>query len=145
MKISTKGRYGLRTLMDIALHQKQGPVPLNDISARQRISAKYLWQVLNPLRTAGLLNVVRGAHGGYALARPPEQITLLDVVSILEGPVSIVDCVVGPETCGRSETCASRSIWDEVNTVLVDALRAISLADVIERQRGVAAAGEYVI
>jgi len=145
MKISTKGRYGLRTLMDIAMHQKSGPVPLNDIAERQSISAKYLWQVLNPLRAAGLLNVVRGAHGGYALAKSPEQITLLDVVSILEGPVSIVDCVCGPDGCERATACASRSIWDEVNAALVNALRAVTLADVVQRQRGVTAAGEYVI
>lgn len=145
MKISTKGRYGLRTLMDIALHQEKGPVPLNDISARQDISAKYLWQVLNPLRAAGLLSVVRGARGGYALAQLPEQITLLEVVSILEGPVSIVDCVATTDACERAERCTCRSVWDEINATLVEALRGVTLADILERQRGASAAGDYVI
>jgi len=145
MKISTKGRYGLRTLMDIALHQHNGPVPLNDIAERQGISAKYLWQVMNPLRTAGVVNVVRGAHGGYSLAKPPEQVTLLDLVEVLEGPVSIVDCVQVPENCERTLICASRTIWDEINSSLIAALRGITLAEVIERQRGVTEAGEYVI
>ncbi len=133
MRISTKGRYGLRTLVDIALHQSDGPVPLNEIAERQSISAKYLWQVLNPLRTAGLLNVVRGARGGYALQRPARETTLLEVVTVLEGPVAITECSAEADSCERSADCVSRGVWSDVNRALVQALGGITLQDVIDR------------
>lgn len=145
MKISTKGRYGLRTLIDIYFHQKDGPVPLHDIAERQEISAKYLWQVLNPMRTAGLLNVTRGARGGYTLAVPPEQITLFDIVSIIEGQVSIVDCATASEGCSRMDCCTARSVWTEVNNLLIEGLRSITLASILDRCKKATAAGDYVI
>lgn len=88
--------------MDIALHQSQGAVTLNDIAKRQRISVKYLWQVINPLKTAGFLSVTRGAKGGYVLARRPDEIDLFEIVTILEGEVSLVDCLhkMRPARCG---------------------------------------------
>ncbi len=145
MKISTKGRYGLRTLVDIALHQAAGPVPLNEIADRQGISAKYLWQVLNPLRAAGLLNVLRGARGGYALQHPPRETTLLDIISILEGPVAITDCSASESTCARAELCTSRRVWVDVNQALVEALRGITLQDVIDRCEGEPSRADFVI
>ena len=80
MRVSTKGRYGLRILLDVALNQQRGPVALRDISRRQEISQKYLWQVINPLKAAGLINVTRGARGGYVLARSPDKISLREIV-----------------------------------------------------------------
>ena len=82
MKISTKGRYGLRTLMDISIHQTPGPVNLNDIAERQGISAKYLWQIVNLLKTAGFVRGTRGPKGGYVLIRDPADITMLDVIQL---------------------------------------------------------------
>lgn len=135
MKISTKGRYGLRVLLDIALHHGTGTVALRDIARRQDISQKYLWQVINPLKAAGILHATRGAHGGYALARPPEQITLLDVVNTLEGPVSVVDCVAAPDTCDRSASCTAREAWSAVDAKLTAALRSITLQSLVQRHR----------
>ncbi len=145
MKISTKGRYGLRTLIDIHYHQKDGPVALHEIASRQNISAKYLWQVLNPMRTAGILNVARGAHGGYMLGLPPDRITLFDIVSTIEGPVSIVDCATGDVGCGRFDSCAARSVWTDINNVLVATLQGITLASVLERCQQRSDSGDYVI
>ena len=79
--------------MDIAIHQSKGAVTLNEIAKRQDISVKYLWQVINPLKTSGVLSVTRGAKGGYVLARRPEEITMYEIVTILEGPLSLVECL----------------------------------------------------
>ncbi|MEI7901901.1 MAG: Rrf2 family transcriptional regulator [bacterium] len=133
MRISTKGRYGLRTLMDVAIHQVNGPVTLNDIAERQAISVKYLWQVINPLKTAGYLNALRGAKGGYMLARRPEDITMLDVVTTLEGPMSIVECLTNKKACNRINACIARTVWQEANRAIEKALGAITLAEVLHR------------
>jgi len=135
MKISTKGRYGLRIILDIALHQDKGPVVLRDIAKRQVISQKYLWQVITPLKSAGLLTVTRGAHGGYVLAQAPETISIRDVVGILEGQVSLVSCVTAPDSCKRSAQCTVRSAWTEIEEKLNDAMRGITLKDLIQRHK----------
>ena len=145
MRISTKGRYGLRTLMDIAMHQNKGAVTLNDIAKRQEISVKYLWQVINPLKTSGLLNVTRGAKGGYVLARRPEEITMLDIVTILEGPLSLVECLTTEDFCNRIDSCVARSVWHEVNQVVQKALSGITLAEVLRRYVDSADVNNYVI
>lgn len=134
MHISTKGRYGLRILLDMAAHAKQGPVALRDVARRQQISQKYLWQVVNPLKLAGLLRVTRGSHGGYTLARAPARISILDIVEILEGPVSVVGCVRTPGACDRSADCAARDAWAEVETALKDAMDGITLQHLLDRQ-----------
>ncbi|HQL49700.1 MAG: Rrf2 family transcriptional regulator [Kiritimatiellae bacterium] len=145
MRISTKGRYGLRTLMDIALHQSQGAVTLNDIAKRQRISVKYLWQVINPLKTAGFLSVTRGAKGGYVLARRPDEIDLFEIVTILEGEVSLVDCLHKNETCEMRDACVARSVWMDVNRVVEKALKKVKLSDVLKRCEGASDVNNYVI
>ena len=134
MHVSTKGRYGLRILLDVAVHEKQGPVALRDISRRQQISQKYLWQVINPLKLAGLLRATRGAHGGYVLAKSPTQISIRDIVEILEGPVSVVGCVQSPGTCDRSATCTARGAWSEVEAKIKEAMDGISLQYLLEQQ-----------
>jgi len=135
MKLSTKGRYGLRTLIDIVLHQDEGPVPLHEIAKRQSISVKYLWQVLNPLRRAGLIVVTRGARGGYRLALPPGQLTLFDIISTIEGPVAIVDCVGEQTTCPRARNCTAHWIWARVNERLADVLRDVTLGEIVQHCR----------
>lgn len=132
MRVSTKGRYGLRILLDIAQHQQEGPVALRDISRREAISQKYLWQVINPLKVAGLLRATRGAHGGYRLAKSPARISLRDVVDILEGPVSVVACVQMPGSCDRSDTCIARAAWTAVETRLNDAMEGITLKTLLD-------------
>lgn len=145
MKISTKGRYGLRTLMDIAVHQAQGPVNLNDIAERQGISAKYLWQIVNLLKTAGFVRGTRGPKGGYVLLRNPTDISLLDVIQILEGPVSLVECVDDPDFCVRVENCVAHSVWEEVSQAVRAALRQITLAEILRRHASAGSASHYVI
>ena len=145
MKISTKGRYGLRTLMDIAVHQAQGPVNLNDIAERQGISAKYLWQIVNLLKTAGFVRGTRGPKGGYVLLRNPTDISLLDVIQILEGPVSLVECVDDPDFCVRVENCVAHSVWAEVSQAFRDALARVSLAEILRRHVTAGDSGQYVI
>jgi len=131
MKISTKGHYGLRSMIDVALHQVKGPVTLNDIAKRQSISVKYLWQVINPLKAEGFLTVTRGAKGGYMLARPPEQINMFDVLTTLEGPISILKCLTDEQSCPRVRTCFARTVWMDANQAAIKALEGITLAKVL--------------
>lgn len=145
MKISTKGRYGLRTLIDIALHEVNGTVTLNEIAKRQGISVKYLWQVANPLKTAGVLRVTRGAKGGYTLARSPEEITLHEIVTILEGNMNLVDCLDKGQPCLPNANCVAHSIWLEVNEAVAKAFSGITLASILERCREAASIENYSI
>jgi Rrf2 family protein len=135
MKISTKGRYGLRVLLDIATHQDQGPVILRDIAKRQEISEKYLWQVINPMKSAGFVTSARGAKGGYTMARDIDEITLLDVVTVLEGPVCVVDCVDAPEGCVRSTACVTRDVWKQVEASIKATLASITLKKLVKDER----------
>ncbi|MDR2849859.1 MAG: Rrf2 family transcriptional regulator [Verrucomicrobiota bacterium] len=145
MRISTKGRYGLRTLVDIALHQSKGAVTLNDIAKRQEISVKYLWQVINPLKTAGLLHVTRGAKGGYMLARAPEEVTLFEIVTILEGELSLVDCLMKDVSCTMTGSCVARSVWHDVNEAISKAMKGITLASILDRYEASSDVANYVI
>lgn len=145
MKISTKGRYGLRTLMDISTHQTKGPVNLNDIAERQGISAKYLWQIVNLLKTAGFVRGTRGPKGGYILVRNPADITLLDVIQVLEGPISLVECVDDADFCDRMDHCVAHSVWTDVSQVIRGALQKITLAEILRRNAGDGSSSHYVI
>src|SRR5450759_2500949 len=98
MKLSTKGRYGVRLMLDLASHFGEGPVILKQISQREEISEKYLWQLINPLKSVGLVRATRGAHGGYVLAKTPSEITVKDILQVVEGSLCIVECVEKPST-----------------------------------------------
>jgi Rrf2 family protein len=145
MKISTKGRYGLRTLMDISIHQSKGPVNLNDIAERQGISAKYLWQIVNLLKTAGFVRGTRGPKGGYILIRDPADITMLDIIQVLEGPISLVECVDDADFCARMDNCVAHTVWLDVSQVIRGALEKITLAEILRRHAGDGSSGHYVI
>jgi Rrf2 family protein len=131
--------------MDIATHQGRGAVTLNDIAKRQAISVKYLWQVINPLKTAGLLRVTRGAKGGYALARRPEEITLYEIVTILEGELSLVECLGKEVRCDMVDSCIARTVWRDVNQVMEKALKGITLAGILKRCEASSDVANYVI
>lgn len=135
MKISTKGRYGLRILLDLATHQNKGPVNLGDISARQGISEKYLWQVINLAKAAGLITSSRGPKGGYAIARPSDQITILEIVAALEGPVVLVDCLDKSESCQQTSACVTREVWARIEDSMKKTMAAITLQDLVEMQQ----------
>ena len=134
MKLSTRGRYGVRAMLELAMNAGKGPVPLRDLASRQEISAKYLEQLLIPLKSAGLVKSVRGARGGYLLAGSAEKITLYDVVRSLEGPLAPVECVEDPEYCDRVGGCTVHLIWGEMGKMLVDFLTSITLTDLVHRQ-----------
>ena len=129
MKISTKGRYGLRILMDLALHQSEKPRLIRDIAKSQQISEKYISRLVIALRKAGMIRSVRGVNGGFHIAMKPEDITLLDVIEVMEGHLSIVDCVSMPKRCRMSDNCAPREVWCKLNDDIRDLRRQTTLAD----------------
>ena len=123
MKISTKGRYGLRILIDLAMHDPGKPRMLKDIAQSQQISEKYISRLVIDLRRAKLVRSVRGINGGFHLAKLPEEITLLEVLETMEGPISVVDCVRSPEKCKRQMLCPARNIWTKLNDDILNAYR----------------------
>jgi Rrf2 family protein len=147
MKISTKGRYGVRFLMELGMHGAQGNVTLKEVAQRQSISEKYLWQIVNPLKAAGLIRATLGSHGGYTLAKSPATITLRDILAVLEGDCTLVACVTTPTVCPRSNACASREVWREVDGKLAAAMQSITLSDMVAKQRSLTADAplEYAI
>ncbi len=147
MQLSTKGRYGFRVLLDIALHQGQGAVPLSEISQREGLSQNYLWQIVSPLKKAGIVLATRGVQGGYLLAREPASITILDIVTALEGSVSLADCVQNTDSCSRSLDCLAREVWSEIEAVVVASMSAMNLEMVLKRHQDRASrrAANYVI
>lgn len=135
MQISTKGRYGLRAMVDMALHAADGPLALRVIAERQDISESYLEQVFTSLRKAGLIRASRGALGGYELSRAPQDITTGDILRALEGPIVPVFCVDDTDSkeCHREKFCHTRSFWEELKNTINDFLDATTLQDLVER------------
>jgi Rrf2 family protein len=135
MRLSTKGRYGVRALVDIALNSDGAPVLLKDIAKRQGISAQYLEHLVAPLIRAGILRSIRGAKGGIALARPPEEIRLDRVIEVLEGSVAPVECVDNAGLCARSDECATRDVWIDIKAAIMGVLESLTVKDLMERQK----------
>ncbi len=134
MKLSTRARYGTRALLDLAMQFGKGPVQLKDIALRQSISLHYLEHLIAPLMGAGVLRSTRGARGGVQLARHPQEIKLSEVISLLEGSITPVECVTDPEFCPRSRSCATRDIWNEMKQAMDGVLASTTLQDMVERQ-----------
>ena len=134
LRLSTKARYALRAMMELAIHEGRGPVQLREVARAQRISAKYLEQLAIPLRHAGLLHTERGPSGGYELARPAMAITALEVVQAVEGPLELLECVGRRSACDRAGVCAARDLWVEAGEAITKVLAATSLADLRENQ-----------
>lgn len=132
MKISTKGRYGLRILLDLAIHDTGEPRLIRDIAESQQISEKYISRLIVDLRRAGMVRSIRGAKGGFRLARMPDAITLLEVVEVMEGPMSIVDCVRSPEKCDRLGNCATRDFWGRLNEQIRTSMNQYTLQQIID-------------
>jgi len=135
MKLSTKGRYGVRALLDLALHQDEGLVPLKDIARRQEVSLPYLEHLITPLVAAGLVKSTRGARGGVSLVKPPSEIKLSEAVQLLEGSIAPVDCVNDPKLCHRSAYCVTRDIWSEMKNAMSQVLDSTTIQDLVERQK----------
>ncbi|HOB08696.1 MAG: Rrf2 family transcriptional regulator [Limnochordia bacterium] len=129
MRISTRGEYGVRAMLDLALHSAEGPVPLSAIAARQDISEHYLEQLISALRKAGLVVSFRGAQGGYQLAKPPEEITISEIIRTLEGPIAPMHCVEGAHAdCHHVELCATRMLWQKLQASMEEVLSKTTLA-----------------
>lgn len=135
MKLSTKGRYGVRMMIDLAAHYGEGPVLLRDIAKRQEISEKYLSNLIHPLKSTGLLEATRGVHGGYVLGKAPSEITMKEIVQVVEGPICLVDCVEKPALCSRVSHCVSHDLWREAAEGISLVLDKYTLADMVERQK----------
>lgn len=136
MRISTRGRYALRMLLDLAENQGEGYVALKDVALRQEVSKKYLEQIIPNLNRAGLLQTSRGFQGGYRLAKPPELCVVGDVLRATEGGVSPVPCLEQkPNTCSRSEDCATLFLWEGLEKTVNDYLDGITLRDILDHKQ----------
>lgn len=135
MKLSTRSRYGTRALLDLAEHQRDKPVQLKDIARRQNISLHYLEHIITPLVGAGLVRSTRGARGGLNLTKKPKDVKLSEIIQLLEGINTPVDCIGNPESCDRSDYCVTREVWNEVKNAIDTTLESITLQDLVERQK----------
>ena len=136
MKISTKGRYALRMMLDIAQNGADGYVALKDIAARQCISKKYLEQIALQLTQAGLLGAVRGHQGGYRLTSAPGDYTVLSILEVTEGPLAPVACMdQTPNACARCASCLTLPVWQGLDRVMRDYLGSITLSSILERAK----------
>jgi len=127
--ISTRSRYGLRFLIDLAQRGADGPIDLGSIAARQGIPETYLAKLVVPLRNAGVIRSARGAKGGYELARSPDEIAVMEVVEVLEGRSSLLECTDRPELCARSADCPTLPIWTGLEKAVRDYLSGVSVGD----------------
>ena len=134
LKLSTRARYGTRALLDLARHQGNRPVQMKDIAGRQNISLHYLEHIIAPLVAAGIVRSTRGVRGGLRLTRAPDELKLDEVVNLLEGAVSPVDCIGNPECCERADLCVTRDVWNEMKKAIDKTLNSITLQDLVERQ-----------
>lgn len=133
MKISTKGRYALRLMLDLAIHSEGSAVPLRDVAQRQEISDKYLEQIVTQLSRAGLVRSVRGAGGGYLLTRTPEGYTVGEILRVLEGSLAPVSCADGVGCCERADRCVTVEVWREIQAAVDGVVDHLTLADLVRR------------
>ncbi|QEK12101.1 Rrf2 family transcriptional regulator [Crassaminicella thermophila] len=133
MKLSTKGRYGVKAMFELALSYGDGPIALNSIADKQNLSVHYLEQLFSNLRKAGLVKSVRGAQGGYILARKPEDITVGDIIRTLEGPLAPAECVIENDSkeCYKADYCVTRTIWEKIRDSINNVVDSITLQDMI--------------
>lgn len=135
MKISTKGRYGLRAVIDIAITSQEDPAPLSDIAMRQNLSISYLEQLIAKLRKAGIVNSVRGAKGGYTLAKSTDNISVGEVLRALEGDLNPVDCaeITGEgESCDGSSLCVTKYVWKRISDSINNTVNTLMLSEIID-------------
>lgn len=134
MKLSTKSRYGLRAVIEIAKAYGSAPAKRKSVASNQGISDSYLENILIVLKNNRIIETTRGVNGGYILSRPPKDITILEVIDTLEGPLDIVDCVTSSSSCSKTDTCAARTIWKELSETWKKNLGSLTLQDLIERE-----------
>ena len=131
MKLSTRSRYGTRMMLDLAQHYDEGPVQIRNVSKRENISVKYLEQLIIPLKKANFIKSVRGPKGGHMLAKPPEAITVGEIVRVLEGGINLSSCIENPEVCDRTSDCLTRDLWEEATKAMYEKLNSATLSKMI--------------
>lgn len=133
MKISTKGRYGLRILLDLTINGGPEPRLMRDIATSQQLSEKYISRLMVDLRKTRLVKSIRGAKGGYILGQLPDDITLLEIVETMEGRINVVDCVSTPATCSKSDQCTVNRTWAAINNQIRDVLAKVTLKEIADK------------
>jgi len=134
LKLSTKGRYGVKAMVDLAIHYSDEPSSIKSISERQNISEYYLEQLFSNLRKSNLVKSVRGAQGGYILKREPKNITVDDIMNVLEGPIEISDCVDenNESSCSNIDCCATRLLWSRIKQSIEQVMKSTTLQDMVD-------------
>lgn len=135
MKISTRGRYGLKAMVDIAANSQSGCVSLKSIAERTNLSESYLEQLIAPIKKAGLVKSVRGANGGYTLAKTPQEISVGDILRVVEGPLELVECLSNNESCGMGDCscCTTKDVWARLSDSVTSTADNISLSELINQ------------
>ena len=131
MKLSTKGRYGVKAMVDLAINYGKEPISIKAISQRQHVSEYYLEQLFSPLRKSGLIKSIRGAQGGYVLNRDPKDMKISEIMYILEGPIEISDCVDG-SSCNNIDCCATRLLWEKIKHSIDSVMDSVTLQDIVD-------------
>ncbi len=134
MRLSTRSRYAIRALLDLAMHIGQGPTLVREIAEREDISVRYLEQLLLPLKAAGMVRATRGANGGFTLAKEPSEINLREVIQIMEGSTAFTECTDDKGICPRADTCVLRDSWVEVTNAANKVMESTSLQVIVDRQ-----------
>ena len=137
MKLSTRSRYGTRMMLDMAQHYDEGPIQIGEMAKRQEISVKYLEQLIIPLKKANYVKSVRGPKGGHMLAKLPQEITVGEIVKVLEGGIALSDCIENPHTCNKSSSCLTRRLWGEATQAMYDKLNSVTLSEMIKEGKRV--------
>jgi Rrf2 family protein len=132
LKLSTKSRYGTRLILDMAQHHNEGAIQLSDIAKRQDVSQKYLEQIIIPLKKANYLKGIRGTKGGYILNKHPREITVGEIVALLEGGTALCECSENSTSCKRADTCLTRNVWIEAARAMFKTLNSITFSDIIK-------------
>jgi Rrf2 family protein len=145
MRINTRVRYAIRMMADIAKYGHGDPVRLRDVADRQNLPKMYLSQLAAPLKRAQLIKSIWGNRGGYVLSRPASEISLLDIFEAVEGPIGLLDCVLDPGQCERSDYCECIGLWRTINETIVATLEHYSLADLVGKIRPVTRTGELCV
>ena len=138
MKISTRTRYGVRAMFELAMEYGHGPLQTRTIAEREAISNKYLEQLISVLKSAGLIRSIRGPKGGYVLVNPPEETRLLEVFTALEGPIEPVECLEHETYCPRCATCVTRGVWGDIQKSVIKVLEETTLQDLVEKAKSLA-------
>ena len=135
MKLSTRGRYAPRAMLDLALNYGKEPVSLKNIARRQEISERYLEHIMTVLLSAGLVQSTRGSHGGFSLAKLPKEIKLSQIIQAVEGSISPVECVDDPKICNRVDACVTHEIWIKLKKAILEVFDSVTLEDMVKMQK----------